>query len=271
MKFTGHERDDLTGLDYMKARYSGWFQASFLIPDPANDVNPRNPQSWNRYAYVRNNPMNLVDPSGMNAEEGGKKLESHQSDYERSRTGGDGSRTGLDTNSRGLLTATVDLLGKTIQIVAYPSLGENAQKALDEVLAAVNQINENQSVLSSSEKDVIRSLNRIEIRDDKPPPGQETYRSEVAVESGDFTMQYEDQGGLGAANLSTVLAHDAYHVSMGAALNESNPDGVEIHAIMFQMSIGERVGASEGYLNHLRAFLLDNDAIRRRREEPRAP
>jgi RHS repeat-associated protein len=69
MKFTGHERDDLTGLDYMKARYSGWFQASFLIPDPANDVNPRNPQSWNRYAYVRNNPMNLVDPSGMNAED----------------------------------------------------------------------------------------------------------------------------------------------------------------------------------------------------------
>jgi RHS repeat-associated protein len=69
MKFTGHERDDLTGLDYMKARYSGWFQASFLIPDPANDVNPRNPQSWNRYAYVRNNPMNLVDPSGMNVED----------------------------------------------------------------------------------------------------------------------------------------------------------------------------------------------------------
>jgi RHS repeat-associated protein len=69
MKFTGHERDDLTGLDYMKARYSGWFQASFLIPDPANDVNPRNPQSWNRYAYVRNNPMNLVDPSGMIAED----------------------------------------------------------------------------------------------------------------------------------------------------------------------------------------------------------
>jgi RHS repeat-associated protein len=65
MKFTGHERDDLTGLDYMKARYSGWFQASFLIPDPANDVNPRNPQSWNRYAYVRNNPMNLVDPLGL--------------------------------------------------------------------------------------------------------------------------------------------------------------------------------------------------------------
>jgi peptidoglycan L-alanyl-D-glutamate endopeptidase CwlK len=98
MKFTGHERDDLTGLDYMKARYSGWFQASFLIPDPANDVNPRNPQSWNRYAYVRNNPMNLVDPEGLE----GKKLESYLHDGERDRTGGELSVIGIDANSRGL-------------------------------------------------------------------------------------------------------------------------------------------------------------------------
>jgi RHS repeat-associated protein len=98
MKFTGHERDDLTGLDYMKARYSGWFQASFLIPDPAIDVNPRNPQSWNRYAYVRNDPMNLIDPDGLE----GKKIESYLHDGERDRTGGELAVIGIDANSRGL-------------------------------------------------------------------------------------------------------------------------------------------------------------------------
>jgi RHS repeat-associated protein len=88
MKFTGHERDDLTGLDYMKARYSGWFQASFLIPDPANDVNPRNPQSWNRYAYVRNNPIRLVDPTGLYTvlcKDQGDACEKAQRDFERER------------------------------------------------------------------------------------------------------------------------------------------------------------------------------------------
>jgi hypothetical protein len=28
-------------------------------------VDPANPQSWNRYAYVRNNPLGLIDPSGL--------------------------------------------------------------------------------------------------------------------------------------------------------------------------------------------------------------
>jgi hypothetical protein len=36
-------------------------------PDPAGlaAVNPTNPQSWNRYSYVLNNPLALVDPSGL--------------------------------------------------------------------------------------------------------------------------------------------------------------------------------------------------------------
>ncbi len=39
-----------------------------MIPaDPAGiaAVNPGDPQTWNRYAYVRNSPLNLTDPTGM--------------------------------------------------------------------------------------------------------------------------------------------------------------------------------------------------------------
>jgi RHS repeat-associated protein len=42
-------------------------QGRWLVPDPAGlaAVDPTNPQTWNRYAYVGNNPVGEVDPSGL--------------------------------------------------------------------------------------------------------------------------------------------------------------------------------------------------------------
>jgi RHS repeat-associated protein len=42
-------------------------QGRWLTPDPAGlaAVNPSNPQSWNRYAYVMNNPVTFNDPLGL--------------------------------------------------------------------------------------------------------------------------------------------------------------------------------------------------------------
>jgi hypothetical protein len=36
----------------------------FLSPDNGSDQHPANPQSWNLYAYGRNNPLVMIDPSG---------------------------------------------------------------------------------------------------------------------------------------------------------------------------------------------------------------
>jgi RHS repeat-associated protein len=59
MKFTGHERDVLASdphmLDDMHARYYSANVGRFLSVDPVLG-NPSIPQSWNRYAYVQNNP-----------------------------------------------------------------------------------------------------------------------------------------------------------------------------------------------------------------------
>jgi RHS repeat-associated protein len=65
-KFTGHERDDIN-LDYMHARYYVPYAGRFLSVDPTwESADASRPQSWNRYAYVENNPINKVDPDGKN-------------------------------------------------------------------------------------------------------------------------------------------------------------------------------------------------------------
>ncbi|MGC8917678.1 MAG: RHS repeat-associated core domain-containing protein, partial [Thermoanaerobaculum sp.] len=64
MRFAGHERDASTGYDYMHARYYASVAGRFLSVDPGRDYDPKNPQSFNLYAYVRNNPVSAVDPDG---------------------------------------------------------------------------------------------------------------------------------------------------------------------------------------------------------------
>jgi RHS repeat-associated protein len=71
-EFTGHERDAETGLDYMKARYYGNGNSfRFNSVDPGEDIDFAVPTSWNKYAYVRNNPINSTDPTGLLGLEGG--------------------------------------------------------------------------------------------------------------------------------------------------------------------------------------------------------
>jgi RHS repeat-associated protein len=62
-KFTSKERDIETGLDYFGARYYASTQGRFTSVDPGPFV-VADPQSWNRYGYVQNNPLKFTDPTG---------------------------------------------------------------------------------------------------------------------------------------------------------------------------------------------------------------
>ena len=65
-QFTLKERDSETGLDYFLARYYSSVQGRFTSPDPTLlSVAGHNPQTWNRYSYVMNNPLAYVDPLGL--------------------------------------------------------------------------------------------------------------------------------------------------------------------------------------------------------------
>ena len=86
--FTGKERDTESGNDYFSARYYASSMGRFMSPDPLpwqgwqdppesaseeakEEAHEKfenwiaNPQNFNMYAYVNNNPLNHTDPSGM--------------------------------------------------------------------------------------------------------------------------------------------------------------------------------------------------------------
>ena len=63
------KRDLNTGLDYAWNRYYSGTWGRFTSADPYQDgANPSRPQSWNAYAYAANDPANLYDPTGLQAE-----------------------------------------------------------------------------------------------------------------------------------------------------------------------------------------------------------
>ena len=69
-KFTGHELDRETGLYYAGARYYDPKISIWLSVDPLAEKFP----NFNPYNYVMQNPINLIDPTGMCPDEvGGDK------------------------------------------------------------------------------------------------------------------------------------------------------------------------------------------------------
>lgn len=65
--FTGDTEDIIAGIFDTPNRELNVGQGRWISPDPAglNAADPSNPQSWNRYAYVLNNPLSYKDPLGL--------------------------------------------------------------------------------------------------------------------------------------------------------------------------------------------------------------
>ena len=64
-RFTTYERDANGTDEAMHRRYNS-VRSRFEQPDPSDgSYDLTNPQSFNRYAYVQNDPVNFIDPSGL--------------------------------------------------------------------------------------------------------------------------------------------------------------------------------------------------------------
>ncbi len=67
-RFAGEQSDAETGLYCLRARYYDPSTGRFISKDPFPGRIAQ-PQSLNGFVYVRNNPIVLIDPSGLTWEE----------------------------------------------------------------------------------------------------------------------------------------------------------------------------------------------------------
>jgi len=65
-RFTGYQKDTETSLDFAEARMYESRYGRFTAVDPLlASGKSANPQTFNRYVYVLNSPLNLTDPTGL--------------------------------------------------------------------------------------------------------------------------------------------------------------------------------------------------------------
>jgi RHS repeat-associated protein len=110
LSFTGMNQDTVSNLFDFPAREYNGIHGRWPSPDPAGlaSMRSRDPQTLNRYAYVRNSPLHMTDPTGMfcdNADDGpGCDV---NDDGGEDDGGGNGDGSGQD-NSGGGETVEVD-------------------------------------------------------------------------------------------------------------------------------------------------------------------
>ncbi len=93
--FTGHRSNNELGLIDMGGRFYDPIGSTFLTPDPlAADFG--NPAGLNRYAYVLNNPLRFVDPSGFHGVPAEEVDEAGWPESEVEQRNPDGSASSVD-------------------------------------------------------------------------------------------------------------------------------------------------------------------------------
>jgi RHS repeat-associated protein len=136
-RYTGQIADDETGLYYYGGRYYDPQLGRFIQPDPTIP-DPTDSQSFNRYSYCENNPLNETDPSGFDGTSDGGD------DGSAISIGGseDGAPPGyisvwvmgggIDANGEITITATLTYLSLPSSTLDYGSINSSLNGGLSE-------------------------------------------------------------------------------------------------------------------------------------------
>jgi RHS repeat-associated protein len=227
---SGKERDAETGLDYFGARYYSGAQGRFSSPDPLlNSGRPDNPQSWNRYIYVSNNPLKYIDPTGLF--EWDATLGGSLNDDELRRSAGKNRNLRRQANSiidqRNAIRHELKRLAKSHDV------------ALQEAAIAINAENVDNGV-------------KISMGSVKPgTSAQEMHSNPLTIDSqGNPELEIRVQPGASGASLFMDLAHEGTHAADAQTFAyASTPMTIfgfesELHAYKATIGAGRKLGWS---------------------------
>jgi RHS repeat-associated protein len=219
-QFTAKERDNETGLDYFGARYYASTQGRFRSTDPYDinlerqQSNPAEgekeflryisqPQHWNRYSYVLNNPLRFIDPDGRSEDN----------------------------------AFTAKLLGQDVKIVVDKKILKQDPAALTKVKEAItkafdkiNQANKDKP-FTQEQLDTIHRLDKIQVNGNKGVEG---------MVGNTFNIKFNHATNPNIDVLSGDIMHDARHATQAArgfSYNEENVIPMEMEASSFVLGI----------------------------------
>jgi RHS repeat-associated protein len=280
-RYTGQERDAEAGLDNFNARAFGARAGRFTRPDPA-DGDPKIPQTWNRYAYARNDALGFNDPSGMTEVKanppswwtsdmiaGGGAY--YGSQY-ATRIGGPpadlasiGTMSGYngseELNSALALygakiaaaVSSVTILGAQVMINYAPRTSLDDMAAAGARLsAAAGLINDNSKKLTENERSAIEQVDSIRIS-----ASSGTRLGWIGAGSVSLSVQYlRERSDQWAAS---IIGHEGQHglnarlgIYMGGDMYKD-----ELRASETQMGIGLKVGFTRDEVRALRRWMAD--------------
>jgi len=233
-QFTEKERDIETGLDYFGARYYASTQGRFTGVDPYNINLERQqsddadeakkafsryisePQHWNHYTYVLNNPLRFIDPDGW-------------SEADR---------------------FTANLLGQDVTIVVDKKVLKKDRNALAKVKEAINKafdkINQahNDKPFTQEQLNSIHRLENIKVNDNQGLEG---------MVGNTFNLKSDHATNPNTDILSGKIMHDARHAEQqarGLRFNEKNAIPMEMEASSFVVGIIATRGWSQDSIDY---------------------
>jgi RHS repeat-associated protein len=220
--YTGYEKDSESGLEFAQARYYNTTHGRFTSVDPLMaSANPANPQTFNRYSYVMNQPTHMVDPSGLEACE--ESDIANCSGFDDEEWGAPAPRSERRGHARyeSILNNSYDPETNryTGTVTFYVYAGSNAsgswfrpvtlnQPTLDEAIATEDSLRKEAYDTLQSE---INARRRTQIRADLASPGAASINAAITrIRDTNHEGVFAQANGDGTALLSALAANGFY-------------------------------------------------------------
>jgi RHS repeat-associated protein len=200
----------------------------WISPDPfANDTHTSDPQSWNLYAYGRNNPLRLVDPTG--------EIVENTDDKKHKLSKGQMKAIAKDLQTKtGLKSMNFDKNGQLGYDKNETASGGSAGLR-DQITSAINSQTD---VFKLGDYSGSTDLNFMDTDAGTVSKGVTTYNTRIDFDDYQSAADLSDPQAMAAFSLGLGISHEIAHEFPSFNPNDTGPGGVIDFVNTFQRQLG---------------------------------